>query len=159
MFSNLPQFFLPDPSNSSAKIIVPHLIQSHQLAIWYKRKGTVNPGINKLSGMPWRRMGEWRYSFTILDLDTRWRWVVSFTPRPLYPQGISVRYPLVRRLDGPRSQPGRRGEEKILDRTETVSVSYQRKVGHYFFLEFLVFLFRICTKWRISTFSLLTIDY
>jgi hypothetical protein len=23
----------------------------------------------------------------ILDLGTRWRWVVSFTPRPLYPQG------------------------------------------------------------------------
>jgi hypothetical protein len=25
----------------------------------------------------------------ILDLITRWRWVVSFTPRPLYPQGKS----------------------------------------------------------------------
>jgi hypothetical protein len=25
----------------------------------------------------------------ILDLGTRWRWVVSFTPRPLYPQGKS----------------------------------------------------------------------
>jgi hypothetical protein len=24
---------------------------------------------------------------SILDLGTRWRWVVSFTPRPLYPQG------------------------------------------------------------------------
>jgi hypothetical protein len=23
----------------------------------------------------------------ILDLSTRWRWVVSFTPRPLYPRG------------------------------------------------------------------------
>jgi hypothetical protein len=30
-------------------------------------------------------MGEWSYSSTILDLDTRWRLVVSFTPRPLYP--------------------------------------------------------------------------
>jgi hypothetical protein len=27
----------------------------------------------------------------ILDLDTRWRWVVSFTPRPLYPQGKMVK--------------------------------------------------------------------
>jgi len=34
----------------------------------------------------------------ILDLDTRWRWVVSFTPRPFYSQGKSPRYPLVRRL-------------------------------------------------------------
>jgi hypothetical protein len=25
----------------------------------------------------------------IFDLDTRWRWVVSFTPRLLYPQGKS----------------------------------------------------------------------
>jgi hypothetical protein len=29
-------------------------------------------------------MGEWRYSSTILDLGTSWRWVVSFTPWPLY---------------------------------------------------------------------------
>jgi hypothetical protein len=29
--------------------------------------------------------GEWRYSSTILDLGTRWRWVVSFPPLPLYP--------------------------------------------------------------------------
>jgi hypothetical protein len=29
--------------------------------------------------------------------------VVSFTPRPLYPQGKSPRYPLLRRLDGPRA--------------------------------------------------------
>jgi hypothetical protein len=26
-------------------------------------------------------MGEWRYSSTILDLGTRWRWVASYTPR------------------------------------------------------------------------------
>jgi hypothetical protein len=32
-------------------------------------------------------MGEWRYGSTILDLGTRWRWVVSFTPRPLYLPG------------------------------------------------------------------------
>jgi hypothetical protein len=37
----------------------------------------------------------------ILDLDTRWRWVDSFMPRPLYHQGKSHRYPLDRRLSGP----------------------------------------------------------
>jgi hypothetical protein len=37
----------------------------------------------------------------ILDLGTRWRWVVSFTPRPLYSQWKSPRYPLGRRLGGP----------------------------------------------------------
>jgi hypothetical protein len=29
--------------------------------------------------------------------------VISFTPRPLYPQGKSTWYPLDRRLDGPRA--------------------------------------------------------
>jgi hypothetical protein len=48
-----------------------------------------------------------------LDLGTRWRWVVSFTPRPLYPQGKSPRYPLDRRRGGPQSRSGCGGEEKI----------------------------------------------
>jgi hypothetical protein len=34
----------------------------------------------------------------VLDLSTRWRSVVSFTPRPLYPQGKSPWYTLGRRL-------------------------------------------------------------
>jgi hypothetical protein len=37
----------------------------------------------------------------ILDLGTGWRCVVNFTPRPLYPQGRSPRYPLDRRLGEP----------------------------------------------------------
>jgi hypothetical protein len=41
----------------------------------------------------------------ILDLGTRWRWVVRFTPRLLYP-------PLYRRLGGPQSRSGRGGGEK-----------------------------------------------
>jgi hypothetical protein len=36
--------------------------------------------LNYLSTTPWKCMGEWRYSFTVLDLDTSWMWVVSFTP-------------------------------------------------------------------------------
>jgi hypothetical protein len=38
--------------------------------------------------------------------------VVSFTTRPLYPQGKSPWYPLDRRLGGPQSRSGRGGEEK-----------------------------------------------
>jgi hypothetical protein len=49
----------------------------------------------------------------ILDLGTRWRWVVSFTTRPLYPQGKIPWYPLYRRLGGPQSRSGHGGEEKI----------------------------------------------
>jgi hypothetical protein len=43
-------------------------------------------------------MGEWRHSSTFLHLGTRWRWVVSFTPLPLYPWGKSPWYPLDRGL-------------------------------------------------------------
>jgi hypothetical protein len=48
----------------------------------------------------------------ILDLGTTWRWVVNFTPRPLYPQGNSPFYPLDRRLGGPQSRSEHDGEKK-----------------------------------------------
>jgi hypothetical protein len=48
----------------------------------------------------------------ILDLGTKWRWVVSFTPRPLYSQEKSPWYPLDKKLDGPQSRSGSSGEEK-----------------------------------------------
>jgi hypothetical protein len=48
----------------------------------------------------------------ILDLGTRWRWVVSFKPRTFYSQGKNPRYPLDRRLGGPQIWSGRDGEEK-----------------------------------------------
>jgi hypothetical protein len=77
-------------------------------------KGKFVPLLNYLSTMPWRRMGEWKYSATILDLSTGWRWVVSFTYRPLYPRGKNPRCPLDRRLGGPQSRSGLWGEEKNL---------------------------------------------
>jgi hypothetical protein len=48
-----------------------------------------------------------------LYLGSSRRWVVSFMPLPLYPQGKSSRYPLDRRLGGPQSRCGRHGETKI----------------------------------------------
>jgi len=48
----------------------------------------------------------------ILHLGTRWRWVVSFTPRPLYPHGKRSWYTLDRRLGGPESRSGHGVEEK-----------------------------------------------
>jgi hypothetical protein len=47
----------------------------------------------------------------ILDLGTRWRWVVRFTPRPLYPREKPW-HPLDRRLDVPQRRSGGGGEEK-----------------------------------------------
>jgi hypothetical protein len=55
-------------------------------------------------------MGDWRYSSTILNLGTRWRRVVSFTPQPHYSRG----YPLDMRLGGHHSRSGRCEEEKDL---------------------------------------------
>jgi hypothetical protein len=64
--------------------------------------------------MPWRHMREWRYSSTILHLGTSWRWVVSFTPSPLYRWGRSPRYPLDMRLGEPQRGSWRCGQEKNL---------------------------------------------
>jgi hypothetical protein len=63
--------------------------------------------------MPWRPNGEWSYSFTFLDLGTRWKWAISFTPRPFYSWWGSLLYPLDRRPGGPQSR-SRRCEEKSL---------------------------------------------
>jgi hypothetical protein len=46
------------------------------------------------------------------DLGTRWMWVVTFTRRPVYPQGMIAWYPLDRRLGGPQNRSGHGGEEK-----------------------------------------------
>jgi hypothetical protein len=55
----------------------------------------------------------------IINLGTRWRWVVSSKPRPLYPQGKRPRYPLDRGLGGPRNRSGRGGEDKEIACWET----------------------------------------
>jgi hypothetical protein len=54
-------------------------------------------------------MRECKYSSITLDLDTWWRWVVSFTPRSLCSRG-DHRYPMVRSLVGPQGRSGRCGE-------------------------------------------------
>jgi hypothetical protein len=53
---------------------------------------------NKSSTMPWTHTGECKQSSTILDLDTRRRWVVRFAPRQLYPGGNRSRYPFYKRM-------------------------------------------------------------
>jgi hypothetical protein len=66
-----------------------------------------------LSTTPWKRIGRVEVQLhSLFYLGTRWRWVVSFTSRPLYPQSKSSWYPLYRRLGGLQSRSGRGGEEK-----------------------------------------------
>jgi hypothetical protein len=48
----------------------------------------------------------------ILDLGTRLKWVISFTPCRFNPQGKSLWYPPDRRLRGPKIGSERCGEEK-----------------------------------------------
>jgi hypothetical protein len=59
----------------------------------------------------------WRIDPRFLDLGTSWRWVVSFTARPIYSWGKSPRYPLNRRMSNPQRRCGRCEELKILDPT------------------------------------------
>jgi hypothetical protein len=48
--------------------------------------------------------------FVYLETRSSWKWVISFTPLPLYPRGKNPSYPLDTRLGGPQSRSGRRGE-------------------------------------------------
>jgi hypothetical protein len=48
----------------------------------------------------------------ILDLSTRWKWVVSFTSLPLYPRINNPPYQLNRRLDEPQIRSGSGGDKK-----------------------------------------------
>jgi hypothetical protein len=53
------------------------------------------------------------YGFTVLDLGTRRRWVLRFTPLPLYLRENSPWYPLDRRLSVPQSWFRRCAENNI----------------------------------------------
>jgi len=55
--------------------------------------------------------------------------VVSFTPRPLYPQGKSLRYPLDRKLGGPQSLSGRGGEENNFKPTPGIESAIAQPVA------------------------------
>jgi hypothetical protein len=70
--------------------------------------------IMELSTTPWRLIEKWRHNSTILDLNTRWRWMVSFTLLPLYPWKYGPPYLLDRRLCGLQGRSGLYGEEKSL---------------------------------------------
>jgi hypothetical protein len=100
----------PEPDESSP----------HRNTLFLQGEGKVVPVL--LSGTPWRRMDECRYistHYSFLNRGIRLRWVVSFTPWPLYPREKRARYPLYRRLGGPQSRSRRGGEEKSLINTQT----------------------------------------
>jgi hypothetical protein len=61
--------------------------------------------------MPRRRKVVCRHSSTILDFGNRWRWLVAHAPAAL-PSRNRSRYPLDRRLCGPKNRSGWCGEKK-----------------------------------------------
>jgi hypothetical protein len=79
--------------------------------------------------MTWKRMGEWMYRSTFLDLSASWRRVVSFTTRPLYSRGKSPWYPLAKRLGGPRNRSGRREENSCHYRDSNSDLSVVHPVA------------------------------
>jgi hypothetical protein len=60
-----------------------------------------------------------------LDLGTRWRWVISFTPLPRYPRGKSPRYTLDRGMGGPQSRYGCCGEKSCIAGNRTRAVQLE----------------------------------
>jgi hypothetical protein len=84
-----------------------------------RSKGKFVSVLNWISTTPRRLLCGGCIDPYFLDLGTSWRWVVSFTPRPLYPRGKSSQYPLDMRMGGPQSRSGQREDEKNLDPTGT----------------------------------------
>jgi hypothetical protein len=89
-------------------------------------KGKAVPVLKKFSTMPWIRNASGCIDLCFLALGTSWKWVVCFTPRPLYP-----RYSLNRRLDGPLSRSGRHGDVKILASIGTNPLVVQPVASRY----------------------------
>jgi hypothetical protein len=67
--------------------------------------------------MPWRRVEEWRFIFTIHYLCTNRKCVFSFMLLLPYSRGKSPLYPLHRRLGGPQSRSARCEEDIARIRT------------------------------------------
>jgi len=63
-------------------------------------------------------------SKTHFNNDTKWRWVVSFTPRPLYPRRKIPRYSYNTRLRGPQSLFGYFGEDKSWNNSRIEEIVY-----------------------------------
>jgi hypothetical protein len=70
------------------------------------KKGKSVPVFKQLSTVPWKHIGEWRYSSIYLDAGTRWRSVVRFKPLLLYPRRNNIQSQS-RRFALPGIEPGR----------------------------------------------------
>jgi hypothetical protein len=75
------------------------------------RRGEVAPVLNEAPRLEivW---GSGDIASHNLNVATGWKWLVSFTPRPLHPQGKSPHHPLGRRVVGFQNRKARCGESE-----------------------------------------------
>lgn len=105
----------------------PAWYQCHDLASWRSSHATSNGSLfipiktvnHSLNSTPWRIWRSGCVETRIPDLCTRWRWVASFTVRPVNLRGNSQQNPLHRSFGGPQNGSDRPGEERNLAPTET----------------------------------------
>jgi hypothetical protein len=76
-------------------------------------------------------MWEWRYSFTILNLSSRWRLVVSFTSRPLYPGETATGTRWMGGWVGSRAGLDVVEKRKSVASARNISPALQHVVRHY----------------------------
>jgi hypothetical protein len=81
--------------------------------------------------MPWRHVGEWKYSSIIFDFDTRRRLVFSFTPRPVYLREKSPRFSFYMSWVGPQLVWTLFRREKSLALTGNRTPAFQHIARHY----------------------------
>jgi hypothetical protein len=86
-----------------------------------------------LSGPPNRVLWHPGTAPRIVNLSTIWRWVASFTPRPLYPRNKSPRYPFDIEMDGYDRWSVRSGEENPGRLGQWFSTFVRQRPGKFFF--------------------------
>jgi hypothetical protein len=96
-----------------------------------------------ISTTSWRCKVEWKYMYCstyILNLRTRWKWLVSFMTLSLYPWGKRPWSPMERRLRGPQSWSGCSGEGKN-PFPDPASPVVQPTAKTLYWLSYLIFLY------------------
>jgi hypothetical protein len=72
-----------------------------------------------------------RIAPSVLDFGIRWRWVGSFTPRPLYSEGKSLQYPTDRTLGGTQNRNIRAGNSNPCISQEATKMGSHPASGGY----------------------------
>jgi hypothetical protein len=104
----------PNPRQSSPQVTIPTELSQ------FPYKNTMKVKWSLCLTMPWTLMASGCIDSRFHDLDTSWKWAVSFTSWPLYQVGKSpLPYPLDKRLGGSQNLSWPYGEVKIFDPTGT----------------------------------------